>query len=472
MKTKFSNTIFKLGLMMLVSLLFSVGVFAQAVPPVPQLPSVNKIKPVSENLDSKNQGPIKTITKRLELTNRSQFYLQFNDVDVSVLPTKENQVVLEVNYRLSTSDTAVETRIQRAMQQNMLTRSENQVKISSGFYKNYWSQVSFWGMRRNEMELMDGSKISFESFDLIAIKLYLPADADVVLNMKYGKINFEHSIAGNFDVEAYDTQIKAKSIRGNTKVNAKYSKLTFDTMGALNLEAYETSMDAAAVQELDMNIKYSKIRVKQLGNVVYKGYEDRISFIKLKQLKADTKYSEIELDDCPVVKAVMYEGSLEVQQGNSVVLDGKYVDMEFGNLNTFKLNNGYENDINFTAVDSIISANGKYNEFEINRLNKVLKLDGYEDEIRIGLLGKSFSGLSISGKYVDVELATESGISYQLTGNIQYPEFNVDKNDYKLVVHDKDSDKMVFDYRFGKDLNNLPAIRIVGYEMHVTIDNK
>jgi hypothetical protein len=320
--------------------------------------------------------------------------------------------------------------------------------------------------------LHSGTKITLEAFDVIDVKVYIPANADVVLNMKYGKISFEHSIAGKFEVDAYNTQIKAKSIRGSAKIDAKYSKLTFDTMGQLNLEAYETSMDATAVQDLDMNIKYSKIRVKQLENVVYKGYEDRISFTKLKQLKADAKYSEIKLDDCPVVKAVLYEGSLEVQKGNLVVLDSKYVDMEFGTLNTFKLNNGYENDMNFTELDSLISVNGKYNEFEITRLNKVLKLDGYEDEIRIGLLAKSFLGLSISGKYVDVELATESGVSYQLAGNIQYPKFNVDRNKYQVVLHDKDSDKLVFDYRFGKDGNNLPAIRIVGYEMHITIDNK
>jgi hypothetical protein len=354
----------------------------------------------------------------------------------------------------------------------MLTQSGNQVDITPKFYKNHLSTVSFFGIRRNEFELNNGKKITLEKFDVIDVKVYIPADADVVLNMKYGKISFEHSIAGKFEVDAYDTQINAKNIRGSAKIDAKYSKLTFDTMGPLNLEAYETSMDATAVQDLNMDTKYSKIEVQQLENVVYKGYEDRISFTKMKQLKADAKYSEIMLDDCPVVKAVLYEGSFDVQQGNLVVLDCKYVDMAFGNLKTFKLNNGYENDMNFTEVDSLISVNGKYNEFEIARLNKVLKLDGYEDEIRIDLLAKTFSGLSISGKYIDADLATESGISYQLTGNIQYPEFNVDRNRYQVVLHDKDSDKLVFDYRFGKDGNNLPAIRIVGYEMHITIDNK
>lgn len=475
MKTKFRNTIYKPCFVLFVSLLFPAGLFAQAIPAMPKLPktpAVNKVTPVSENQAIKDQGSIKTIKKSLTLNERCQYNLKFSDVDVKVLPAKENQVVVQVNYRISTDNPANEGLIHREMEQNMLTQSGNQVNITSSFFKNYISRTSMFGNHRHEMILNDGSKIVLESFDVVDVIVYLPADGDVVLNMKYGKINFEHTIAGNLLAEIYDTQLKAKSIRGKSGIDARYSKLTFDSMGTLDFKAYESTLNAEAIQNLNMDTRYSKIYVKTLEDVIYKGYEDRITFAKLHQLKADTKYSEIKLEVCPQVSAVLYEGSLEVQQGNSVVLDCKYVDMEFGRLNTFKLNNGYENDMSFVVVDSLISVNGKYNEFEIARLNKVLKLDGYEDEISIGILAKTFSGLSISGKYIDADLATESGISYQLTGNIQYPEFNVDKNEYKVVVHDKDSDEMVFDYRFGKDLKNLPAIRIVGYEMHITIVNK
>ncbi|MGD9994371.1 MAG: hypothetical protein AB7S69_13830 [Salinivirgaceae bacterium] len=475
MKTKFRNTIYKPVFVLFISLLFSAGLFAQSMPAMPKLPStpaVVKVAPLNENQEVINQGSIKTLKKSLTVNERSQYNLKFSDVDVKVLPAKENQVVVQVNYRISTDNPANEELIHREMEQNILTQSGNQVNISSSFFKNYISHTSMFGKQQHQIVMNDGSKVVLESFDIVDIVIYLPADGDVVLSMKYGKINFEHTIAGNLHAETYDTQLKAKSVRGKTGIDSRYSKLTFESLGTVDFKAYESTLNADAIQNLTMNTRYSKIYVTTLEDVIYKGYEDRITFAKLHQLKADTKYSEIKLDVCPRVSAVLYEGSLELQQGNLVVLDCKYVDMEFGSLNIFKLNNGYENDMSFVEVDSLISVNGKYNEFEITRLNKVLKLDGYEDEISIGLLAKTFSGLSISGKYVDVELATESGISYQLAGNIQYPELNVDKNDYKLVVHDKDSDKMVFDYRFGNDLKELPAIQVVGYEMHIAIDNK
>ncbi len=435
MRANFRNTIFKTIWTVTFCFLMLFGkAQVTKVEPVQKVAKVQKIskndRPEDRKADSL-ESPYKTIEKRLSINKRCQFKMTFYDAKVIILPAKTDEVIVQLNYRLIAKDAKTEQRLRDEMQKYLITNQGNSVEISTQFYKSYFSGYDVLRGRRSEIELKDNTKLKVDEFEISEVKIYMPADADLDLNVKYGKVAMEFSLDGNFTANAYDAQVKGKSIRGDANIESKYAKFEFEAMEKVIFNGYETKFNAQTTKDLKLNTRYSEIEIINLGNVDYKGYEDKISLDKLISFTADAKYCEIELEQCEWVNAILYEGKLEVEKAQSIGASAKYVEMNFGSLHAFKMDNGYENELDFEKVDSVISVNGKYNEFNFDRLNGSLLLDGYEDDIDIDFLSKDFETIKISGKYIKLNLGLEKGINYNLRGTIQYPTLNVDKTAIK-----------------------------------------
>jgi hypothetical protein len=439
------------------------------VEPVQKVEKINKVDRSTERHSDKEDSPYKTIEKRLVLDTRCQFKMNFYDAKVTLLPAKTDEVIVQLYYRLKAGDAETEQRLREEMLKCLIAKAGNTVEISTHFYKSYFSGYDVLRGRRIEIVLKDNTRLKVDEYEIADVKIFMPADADIDLNVKYGKVDMEFSLGGNFTADAYDAQVKGKSIRGDAKIESKYAKFEFEAMGKVHFNGYEAKLSAECTKDFKLNTKYSEIEIANMEKVDYKGYEDKLNLEKLSSLKADAKYCEIELEHCQWVNAILYEGKLEVEKAQRIGVNAKYVEMNFGSLRAFKIDNGYENEIDMEAVDSAISINGKYNEFSFEWLNTYLKLDGYEDDVDIDLLSKNFSEIKIDGKYLKLNLGLEKGINYNLRGTIQYPTLNVDKSRYKVVLHDKESDKLKFDYSFGKNSKNQ-LIQVDGYEVEISID--
>jgi hypothetical protein len=217
--------------------------------------------------------------------------------------------------------------------------------------------------------------------------------------------------------------------------------------------------------------KYSNINSINSGSLIYKGYEDKINIQDLPNASLEAKYSHIRILNLNIIKAEMYEGSLKVKKSVFCNINSKYVQVDFGKIGQLNLVDGYENHFEIEAIDSLISVNGKYNDFKIGSLFGSVKMDGYEESLMVEKVTDSFTTINADGKYLKLKLILEKESAYSIKGSIQYPQLQFNRDEYKVVLYDKESDLLKFEYSYGKEEVLKKLIQINGYEINMDIKN-
>lgn len=491
MKTVTEKSIFNIVSYTFVLLFVSASFFLSAQPgldpvkPVKPIESVEKVEKVekierkSERMsrserqrgsDSQAENETeRSIHKKLNIDFRPKVNVVLFDTDTEIYPTRNNTIEVKLKYIVQGGDKEAIEKLHKAIEENLIKREGNEVDISMQFYKNYISNVKTPVSSKVKMELKTGETIKLDEFEITEIKIYMPTDLDLNIEAKYCKVDQKFSVKGNLKVNGYDAEIEGQSVNGELNVHGKYSKFEFMSVGNTKVDLYESKFKASRLELVKIVSKYSQIKLGELARLDVKGYEDKIKINNVPDCKIEGKYCEIEIEANNNIEANLYEGSLKTNTTGQALLNARYLEADFNKIDIIKIHEGYENEFEISEVKSLFSLNGKYNDFEIDKLTSVLELSGYEDDINITSLSESFQKVWVSGKYNDLTLHLAKTQEYRLYGNIQYFNFNLDKDHYQTVLHDKDGSSLKFDYIKGKG-NTEKEIKLEGYEIDLTIN--
>ncbi len=479
MKTKTQKLRYSKYITLCVIALFVIGITsieAQTVKPVKPVKPVVPVQPVNsihkvEHHSGNNEeveGELKSIHAKKNIDFRPMVRLDIYDTETQILPARNNSVEVMVKYIAEAKDEETLTKLHNAIEKNLIQVIGEDIDISLKFYKNYSSFVNMPLKSRITIELKDNSKIVLSKFKITELKVYLPADLDMKLKAKYCKVNLDFSINGKLALNTYDAEFKGKSISKEFRVEDKYSKIEIASAGKTRLNLYESRFYSKKLGVVKIESKYSHANLGEIGNLQMSGYEDNVKIASTPNAEITGKYCNVEIESNEFLKAYFYEGSLKSNTSKKVDLKGKYLEAEFTKLKYLKMVDGYEMEIEIAEIDSLISRNGKYNEFELQKLNSILDIAGYEEEVKIEKVADNFSKIVVSGKYVDVNATISKDVSYKLYGTVRYPDFNIDKSDYKVANHDMESSNLTFEYYKGSE-KTQKEIKIEGYEMDLNI---
>lgn len=416
---------------------------------------------------------IKSMEASKEFKEKPKVSIQMYDTHTEIKPTKDTKISVQIEYVANGDNNEALLKIEQAMQQYLIIKSDNSFTISN----NFFSTIEGWSLfgigSQSYIKLNDGSKLKFKDFEfeIKKVKIYLPADVDLIIESKYGTMDLMIPINGTLMLQTYDLTLNGKSVSGNLTIDGKYSKFRFDKVGEVNMTLYESYFDVTEMGKATIDSKYSNINSINSGSLIYKGYEDKINIQDLPNASLEAKYSHIRILNLNIIKAEMYEGSLKVKKSVFCNINSKYVQVDFGKIGQLNLVDGYENHFEIEAIDNLISVNGKYNDFKIGSLFGSVKMDGYEESLMVEKVTDSFTTINADGKYLKLKLILEKESAYSIKGSIQYPQLQFNRDEYKVVLYDKESDLLKFEYSYGKEEVLKKLIQINGYEINMDIKN-
>ena len=469
MKTKSEKWISSISVY-IVSLTLIFSIFANNTKA--QKHTVNTDSIVNNAIDKINQqttnGEERIVKKQLKIDFRPTVNIETYNIKTEILPAKGNEIIAEITYTAIAEQKSDIKLVQKNIEANLLQKTGSTINIKLDFYKTMNTTISST-KRKTTIKLNDGSKVKLAEFKLKEIKIYVPADLDLNVNTKYSRVNLAFSINGNLNIDGYNCQFKGKAVSNNLQLNGKYSKFEFSRVPKAKLDLYESTFKATEVDQLAVISKYSSLDIKKIKTLKLDGYEDKITSEKADKVSLILKYCDINIAQISSLDLNAYEGSFNCTLLNNAIINSKYLNAEFGKINTLSLAEGYENNFKIQSIDSLSSTNGKHNEFNISVLNSDLYIDGYEEEIEIEKISEQFNRLCFNGKYLDININIPKNIAYKIYGNIQYPDLNLNKNDYNVATHDKVDSSLKFEY-YKNSEKATKEIKIAGYEVDLILN--
>lgn len=425
--------------------------------------------PRIETKQYETEGEELLIEAETSINFRPKVDIEVRNTQVQLLPTRNEKVIVQVIYTAVSEHINDLKLLKNAMQSSLLKTEGDNISIKLDFYKTMNTLITP-EKRKIVIKLNDGEKIKLSEFSIKEIKIFLPSNLDLTVEANHTEVKQEFSMHGNLVFKGYDSQLKAKRIDGGFNADAKYSKIELPSCYDANLKLYESKVELGNTKQLKVDSKYSHIKIGQATDIKFIGYEDELKVTTCTTAKFDGKYCTIEMENSKSIIGNFYEGSLQIDKTKLVKLKAKYFELDIDELISLKMLEGYENELNIIKADTVISIDGKYNDVDIELLNSLLQLNGYEDDIKIHKLDENFMQINVDGKYIDIELNIPTSVAYKFYGNIQYPGMNINKDNYKVVLHDSNSSLLKFEYYKGKT-NSGKQINIEGYEMDVSIND-
>lgn len=360
--------------------------------------------------------------------------------------------------------------LENKMTENLISQSGKKVNISMKPYKSY-NQFAMLAWNYIKMEFKDGSNIELTKYKVLEFTVHLPEDMDLTIDARYGKLYHKSDIKGNLTLKNYDADYYGQKVSGDVNIDARYSQIDFNTCENGDVKLYESKLNASFKNNLKLDSRYSKIKTLGSGTLTYKGYEDELRSSVHGTVSMKTRYCEIEFMTADEIDANMYEGSLTlVNLKNKLKLNSRYLKANITNANEILMDSCYETDLILSEVNTITSAKGKYNKYNIGELKQAIDINGYEESIDINKVSNDFDKIYVDGKYIDLAMNIDSQIAYKLYGKVKYPDFNFDKEDYEVKLHDKQSSSIEFEY-YKHTSDTYREIKINGYEVDVNIND-
>lgn len=418
----------------------------------------------------KSDEPEKTVHARIELTERPEVFLSTYNKGVQILPSTGNYIEVYIKYVAESNDPENLKILHQQIEKNLIQKNGKEVKITMKPYKSY-GQIGLIVWNYIKMEFEDGTSISLSKYKTLGLTVYLPEDMDLNIDARYGSITQKSNVRGNLKLDNYDADYYGQEVTGNVTIDARYSQIEFSGGETGNVKLYESKLKTTFKNNLTLESRYSKINLMGSGTLNYIGYEDELRSNVHGAVKMKTRYCEVEFMTADEIDANMYEGSLTlVNLKNKLKLNSRYLKANITNANEILMDSCYETDLILSEVNKITSAKGKYNKYNIGELKQAIDINGYEESIDIKKVSNDFDKIYVDGKYIDLTMNIDSQIAYKLYGKVKYPDFNFEKDDYDVKLHDQQSSTIEFEY-YKHTRDTYREIKINGYEVDVNLND-
>ncbi|HVN58325.1 MAG TPA: hypothetical protein VMT63_08525 [Bacteroidales bacterium] len=356
-----------------------------------------------------------------------------------------------------------EERLVRYLEKYDFRHSEGEVAFGSSFWKN---RMTFNG--RTTLEIEGEKNIVLTDFTIKG-ELWIPAGCNFAFQSKYSKVDMEN-FSGKFQAELYNDHFHGGNVTTVTDLEAKYADIEFTELKGLNAELYNCTFNAESTGDLTLNSKYSKLRCKTAGAVAFDSYNDKAEIENSGDLRFSSKYSDLNMKVAGKVTLDCYNGNIEIGTSREIRLSSKYAEFRFAGTGDIKIGDTYNDKYYIGKASSMRIDVSKYSAYNIDELLTGLTLgDGYNDNISVQKTSESLKEFRVSGKYLEVSLRVPPSLSYRLTANIKYPEFDVNESAFKTRIKILENSELQYEGVKGTEKSDLPLIEIKGYEIKLKL---
>mgnify|MGYP000035347582 CR=1 FL=1 len=400
----------------------------------------------------------KTLNKKANVQSDVSIELENYAADLQIRTTSENNVSIKTTVEISGKSKEDVDKVIAAIENFKFKKSGNSLQINTRYYKSK-NTVN----NRSTIVLQNGDKVKIKEIKL-KHELYIPKSAQVNLNNKYGSIEFQ-TMEGNVNMELYNSKLFAEEFYGELNIEAKYSKIKLKNIGTdSKFNFYDTDIVMETCKNLSIKSKYSKYEIKESGDLVIDSYDDKFEVIKMNSLSFLSKYSDFESEaDLEKVRLEIYDCNVTVNSAKNAVVNGKYSDVVLGDINNFKADDLYDNNIYLGNTKQIEIGKSRYSLYEIKSVSNFKLDDSYDDNIKAGKLNSDFSGFALNGKYGKLQLDANN-VPFRVEFKIKYPKFEIPES-LKVTRHIEKSSELEL---VAGDTGAL--INVEGYDMKVVIN--
>ncbi len=391
------------------------------------------------------------------------------DCDIIIEPSNSNTVRFVITVEAQAKEQADLDALKNYLENLTFPSRSNEVKLETTFWDNR-SSSSFLGKNVIKMKLKNGRSVNLSEFNISA-RLYLPETSNFELESKYSKI--EMSNVANLELNSYDDKIYGKNASGEVQINAKYSNLEFENFGPTEMDIYDSDFTAEKTEDLKIVSKYSKINIDQTGKIDMDGYDDTMTFNTIGDLDLNAKYSDLKCTKSGDLDLIIYDSNLEIDKiGNMNISESKYSSYEFETAGIVKISSSHDDEFNFGSILSFKANSSKYSEYVVSNLtNDYTILDSYDDNITIYETSPSFTYFDVNSKYAKIVLNTSAINNLKLDLDAKYGKLEFQESEFKTKIMIKDNSEYQYVGIKGTESENMPFIKIRGYDVKMNISN-
>jgi len=332
----------------------------------------------------------------------------------------------------------------------------------------------FWNERntrnnKTKLELRNGEKITLTKFQ-ISGELKVPTGTNLILDSKYSNIEMD-DIYGKLNLKLYNDKLYAGNVGSNLSLEAKYSTIEFENIKDITADLYNTDMEAKDMGNLKIDSKYSKIFCNEVQNVDLNSYNDKLVFESTENVSFDAKYSSFIAKKSKMLKVDTYNCTMVIDEIENIEIDSKYSKFEFKNGGNCTLSSSFNDGVKYLNLNKLKIYESKYGTYKIEELTDKLEVtDGYSDKFEIIKTSMNLKGIKVNEKYGKIRIGIPEQLDFHLKARIKYPKLNIDDAGVTTKIKILENSDLEYEGIKGTEIENMPLIRITGYNVSLTIN--
>jgi len=240
--------------------------------------------------------------------------------NIQVIPWEKDSVRIMADVTVKAKQAARADKILSAIDFNFFALG-NFIDARTIFSDN---QNTFW----KDMVTMAGQMINAGNNLEIDYKVYMPAQADLILDNKFGNIYIE-SLMRNADIKLSHGDFQARDFSGFFKLNLEFGSATMQDIKSAEFTINYSDISLRKADQINLTSRSSTIVFGDVNTLDLSSRRDEISVKSLSEINGDSYFSNIKIN----------------QFNNSATLILKYGGIKFSNIthnfSTIHLNTEY-----------------------------------------------------------------------------------------------------------------------------------
>jgi hypothetical protein len=403
----------------------------------------------------------KVVRKERQINPGARVTISNKFADLTILSSKKDIAILETSLTVTTKSEKDTEKILEALEEIDFEGDASNIRLDLILFKN---SVNIMGSKR--LTLVNGNVIRFSEYKISHI-LYLPEQVNLNIDNKYGEIVIP-AIIGWLQLNTYDGDTRAGNISGQVEIESKYSEIEIGTSEKLNLNLYDSEIEAGKTGDMTINTKYSDVDISEAGTTVISSYDDKINIKISTSVELNAKYTDYIFEKNHAMKMDLYDCNITGGSATELYVESKYSTVDIDRANKISLTSSYDDEFKLKELYVLVSHESKYTDYELDKLNQEMVLKGYDDNVIISKLDKEFTGLEFAGKYGDFTVSIDQSAAFNFIAELKYPHLDL-PDDMKIRIKIKENSSLQMEASYGNVSEQSPVIMITGYEQSLNI---
>ncbi len=385
--------------------------------------------------------------------------------DIEVLPASGQQL----SYRI---ELAFEAQEEEDAQELIRHFKIDTDKLGSELSLSTELNIKKWNSRngRVRIQFKDGVKVSGIKDVKIKMQLFVPALDLLDLKNKYDDILIEQPLNSELKVNLYSGRLNAAQINNNLTLELKYGKAQIGDFKNGKINVYDSNIKLGNGLKVSLESKYSEIEIGNLSSLNADLYDDELSVQNIQgELVLLDKYSDVKIAGAGNARLDIYDTELQLDKGKNIQVKSKYSDCRFGHLTTLDFELSYDDEIQVKEVDELSSPESKYSDYNILLLHKTVQFDSHDDNINIQSVSKSFAGLTIKGKYTDLDVKLDPSVKFRVESYKKYGKFRFPEDRFEARIYKEKNDELELKGAIKGAASDSPLVKIDAYDCNIHI---